>query len=73
MGIRTLDETMSSLLRTLNQDAESGFEVSFGGGETRNCFPMILSYCCDTPKAKDMSAVRQGAGRQLLCVRSHGT
>lgn len=49
-------EAVSSPLKALERVAESKLEVSLGAGETRKLFPMIMLYCCDISKAKNLSA-----------------
>lgn len=66
-----LGEAMSSLLEPLRRVAESRFEASVKSRETRNCFPIKNSYCCDITEAENMSAARQNAGRQHPSVRRH--
>lgn len=58
-----------SFLRPLRRVAEDRFENSLGSEETQACFQMIMSYCCDIFKAKDMLAVLYGADRSHHCLR----
>lgn len=48
-------------------------EVEVKKGEIRNCFPMVVSYCCNTSEAKSTSTVRHGAGKRNFCVRCRST
>lgn len=41
--------------------------------EIRNCFPRILSYCCEISEAKSSTAARHGAQRRPTCVKYHST
>lgn len=52
-----LSGVFSSLLKSLQKIVEGGFQARLKSGELRNCFMLTLSYCCDTPEAKNMPAV----------------
>lgn len=69
--ITMLEEAMSTLSEPLKGNAETAFEVSLGRAETQKCFATTKSYCCDTSKAKHMSAARHDAVRKHLCVRCY--
>lgn len=56
-----LSEAMSPCLKALKRLAESGCEVSLESGETRRCFPIVMSYCSDIFETKDVSVVWNGA------------
>lgn len=66
-----LSKAVSCFLKPLKQNAKSWCEVSLGSGETRRFFPMMVSYFCDTSKAKGVSVAWLGAQRQNPCVGCH--
>lgn len=66
MGV--LGPARRSDLEPLAQCCAAEFQVLFSSGESRNCFTMVVSYCCDILEAKNVSAVRHGAERYHPCV-----
>lgn len=68
-----LRRAIRSLLEPLEKSFERGFDIFLKSGEARRCFPIVVSYCCDIPEAKDVSAIRHGHGRYHPCVRCHIT
>lgn len=56
--IEVLSTAASSLLEPHKRAAESGSEALLESGKTRQCFAMTISFYCDTPKAKNISAGR---------------
>lgn len=68
-----LCEATSSLLKPPKWVPESVFEISWGSGENRKWYSMIVSFCRDIPEAKDMSAARHGPEPQHPSVRWHSS
>lgn len=64
-----MGNAFSSVLKPLKRVLESGFEDSFGSGESPKHFTMIVSYCCDNLEARDRTAPRNGVGRRHYCAR----
>ena len=66
MGL--IHATMTKMLQPLLDLTITGFKIPFGLC-TWVCYPMFMSYCCDIPEAKDMSAVRHGLLTNCPCHR----
>lgn len=71
--ITKLKEAISSLLQVLKQAAESKIDVLLGSGEIRKCLPMLVPFCWDISKAKNMSPARHGFEQQHSSVSCHST
>lgn len=68
-----LGRSISSLRKPLKEVAKGLYEAEVRDGEIHNSFPMVVSYCCDIPEAKDLSAVWHGAERRQPRVMCHST
>lgn len=66
--IAMLGKALSSRLKPLQRNDESGFEVSLRSEGTQKWFLMFIFYSCNVPKANHMSAVWHSAERKQLCV-----
>lgn len=62
---------MSSLSKPLLHCCAVRFDVTLHSEERQTCFPKVLSYCCDIPGGKDVSAVRHGEGNLISFVNRH--
>lgn len=63
-----LHKTLQESLRLLIIHAEDGFPVNCSHGSTLQCFPVLISYFCDIPESKDVSAIRHGHRISQPCV-----
>ena len=61
-------EAMKQILQPLLTVSTVGFDIAHDG-LTLVCYPMLISYCCDIPEAKDMSAVRHNMNTKCPCHR----
>ena len=66
MGI--LHNSMMEILQPLLDVCITGFKIQREHC-TLICYPMFMSYCCDIPEAKDMSAVRHNLNTKCPCHR----
>lgn len=66
MGI--LHKSMMEILQPLLDVSVTGFKIQRQHC-TFICYPMFMSYCCDIPEAKDMSAVRHNLNTRCPCHR----
>ena len=66
MGI--LHNSMMEILQPLLDVCITGFKIQREHC-TLICYPMFMSYCCDIPEAKDMSAVRHNLNTRCPCHR----
>ena len=67
--LETLHKVMLLIFKPLLNARLKGFEAFFGNVDRWNIFPILVSYCCDIPECKDMSAVKHGLSCQMPCVR----
>lgn len=63
--ITLVGETISSVLKPLEQSTESRFEVSIENGPHGKCSLMKRPYCCDFFEVEDLFRAQHGAGRKL--------
>ena len=64
-------EVMHTALRRILDPFAASFWTGFPvehGGVPWNCFPSIVSYCCDIPEGKDLSSVMHGRTKHP-CIR----
>ena len=61
--------SMKKLFSPLLQKSSAGFDCQSSTGVTYKCFPHLISYCCDIPEAKDMSAIRHNLVTNRPCHR----
>ena len=64
-----LHHALRQSLRTLDESSSKGFRIHGQDGSVWNAFPTILSYCCDIPEAKNLSAVKHGLMVNKPCIR----
>ena len=69
----SLHNAMTMILAPLIEKSYEGFTVCTKKNITWNCFPVIVSYCCDIPESKDMSGVLHNFTPTRPCVRCLGT
>lgn len=69
----SLHKAMDMVLAPLLQKSLQGFSLCTRNEMTWNCFPVIISYCCDIPESKDMSGVLHNFTPRRPCVRCLGT
>lgn len=70
---RMVSGAMPSHLKEPKEVWKGEFEFKVKRGEVRNCFSIVMPYFCRTADAKNMAAVRYGAGKRLFCVSWHST
>ena len=58
--------SMKKILEQLVKTAENGFNI-VKATCTYCCFPLLISYCCDIPEAKDMTAVKHNLNTPSPC------
>jgi hypothetical protein len=63
-----LHKAMHEILQPLLDNSDAGFKIQRDLC-TYICHPMFVSYCCDIPEAKDMSAVRHNMNTRCPCHR----
>ena len=66
MGL--IHNAMTKLLQPVLDVTLRGFEIPWNSC-TFTCFPMLMSYCCDIPEAKDMSACLHNITTKCPCHR----
>jgi len=69
LKLEMLHKSMERLMQPLLRLVQSGFEVQDNSRHVWNCFPLLSSYCCDIPEAKDMSCVKHGTKGPAPCIR----
>jgi len=65
--IGLLYSAMKRILKGASDSSVNGFPIELLDGESKICFPMLISYCCDIPEAKDMSAVKHNLSTPFPC------
>ena len=60
---------MKTILKGISDTSVNGFDIELCEGEGKKCFPLLVSYCCDIPEAKDMSAVKHNLSTSFPCHR----
>ncbi len=65
MGL--LHKSMKIILRDLANSSEYGFPITLNNGVKLTCFPQLISYCCDIPEGKDMTAVKHNLNTLFPC------
>ena len=60
---------MKVILKQLLQASKIGFKCNTLDRQNLYCFPHLISYCCDIPEAKDMTAVRHNLSTNRPCHR----
>ena len=68
-----LHKAIGQILSTLAPYKEKGFQAHTRSKRTVRCHPVIVSYCCDLPEAKDVSGIRHGMKHQHPCIRCLST
>lgn len=63
-----LHNSMLNILKPALTVCVRGFHIA-AFSRTWVCHPMFMSYCCDIPEAKDMSAVRNSLNTNFPCHR----
>ena len=66
MGL--LHNAIDSILDPLYSASAEGFEIPFKN-VILYCFPTLVSYCCDIPEAKDITACRHNMNTNCPCHR----
>lgn len=61
--------SMKKILSPLMSASTTGFPYTRSSTVTWYIFPHLMSYCCDIPEAKDMSAVRHNLSTMRPCHR----
>jgi len=61
--------SMKKMLSPLMEASTTGFPYTRSSKMTWYIFPHLMSYCCDIPEAKDMSAVRHNLSTMRPCHR----
>jgi len=69
LKLEMLHKSMKKILEPLRALLDRGFSVKDKSGHVWNCFPKMVSYCCDIPEAKDMSGVKHGTLGLAPCIR----
>ena len=65
----SLHYALTDIFKPLMELSEKGFIVKTSTGSLWNLYPTIVSYCCDIPEEKDISAVQHGLMVKKPCVR----
>ena len=65
--------SMKVILKPLLQASKRGFKCQTLDRQNLYCFPHLISYCCDIPEAKDMTAVRHNLSTNRPCHRCLAT
>ncbi len=73
LKILLIHNAMLQLLEPLLHNFRTGFETQISPNITWNCFPFLVSYCCDIPEAKDISAIRHNMNTNCPCHRCLAT
>ena len=61
--------SMKVMLKPLLHASKIGFKCKTLDRQNLICFPHLISYCCDIPEAKDMTAVRHNLSTNRPCHR----
>lgn len=64
-----LHNSLQSILSPLINITSKGFSCTDSTGIQLKCFPVLTSYCCDLPEAKDIAGVIAGVNTQFPCHR----
>jgi len=67
MGL--LHAAVERILEPLSLAACNGFPVDLDGPLHVRCHPVLFSFCCDIPEAKDMTALKHGSRTAYGCHR----
>ena len=64
-----LQNAISTALKSLDDIALKGYAFRASDSSLWNWFPLLVSYCCDIPEAKNVFAIRHGTRTIMPCVR----
>ena len=68
-SMRVLHSCISYCLSKLESISVTGQNIVFPGIGSWNWFPLLCSYCCDIPEAKNIFTVKHGNKCTMPCIR----